>query len=84
MAGKLNGVMPTHTPMGWRMVLQSISRATSFSESPIIRLGMPQATSTIWMARRTSILASSAVLPFSRVRMAATSAACSSSSALKR
>jgi hypothetical protein len=27
MAGKLNGVMPAQTPMGWRMVLQSISRA---------------------------------------------------------
>ena len=59
-----------------RLANRSCSRcpaATSFSESPIIRLGMPQATSTIWMARRTSTLASSAVLPFSRVRMAATS-----------
>ncbi len=66
MAGKLNGVMPAQTPSGWRMVLQSMPRATSFSESPIIRLGMPHATSTIWMARRTSIVASSTVLPFSR------------------
>ena len=72
-AGKLNGVMPTQTPMGWRMVLQSMPAATSLSESPIIRLGMPQATSTIWMARRTSALASSVVLPFSRVSVAARS-----------
>ena len=69
MAGKLNGVMPAQTPMGWRTVLQSMPCATSLSESPIIRLGMPQATSTIWMARRTSAWASSTVLPFSRVRM---------------
>ena len=46
-AGKLKGVMPAQTPMGWRIVLQSMPAATSFSESPIIRLGIPQATSTI-------------------------------------
>jgi hypothetical protein len=40
---------------------------------------MPQATSTIWMARRTSSLASEAVLPFSRVRTLAKSAVCLSS-----
>src|SRR5215472_6220373 len=61
MAGKLNGVMPAQTPIGCRMVMESISRATSESESPIISEGMPQATSTIWMERRTSALASSAV-----------------------
>jgi len=33
-AGKLNGVIPTQTPIDWRIVWQSISRATSFSESP--------------------------------------------------
>ena len=36
MEGKLNGVMPAHTPMGWRIVLQSRPAATSLSESPII------------------------------------------------
>ena len=82
MAGKLNGAMPAHTPIGCRMVLQSMPGATSLSESPSIRLGMPHATSTIWMERRTSALASSAVLPFSRVRMPASSAWCFSSSAL--
>ena len=56
MAGKLKGVMPAQTPMGWRMVLQSMPAATSLSESPIIRLGMPHATSTIWIMRRTSSL----------------------------
>ena len=84
MAGKLNGVIPAQTPMGCRMVLQSMPAAMSLSESPIMRLGMPQATSTIWMARRTSALASSTVLPFSRARMEASSAACFSSSVLKR
>ena len=65
MAGKLNGVMPTQTPSGSRTVRESMPRATSFSESPIIRLGIPHATSTIWMPRRTSNAASSVILPFS-------------------
>ena len=69
MPGKLNGVMPAQTPMGSRTVRESMPRDTSLSESPIIRLGMPQATSTIWMARFISMRASSSVLPFSRLRM---------------
>ena len=50
----------------------------------MIRLGIPHATSTIWMARRTLPRASSIVFPFSRVRMRATSSACFSSSSLYR
>src|SRR6202011_3823896 len=65
--GKLKGVIPTQTPSGWRMVLQSIPGETSLSESPIIRLGIPQANSTIWMARRSARRASTAVFPASRV-----------------
>jgi hypothetical protein len=80
----LNGVMPAQTPMGWRMVLQSMPAATSLSESPIIRLGMPQATSTIWMARRTSALASSSGLAVLARQNGGEFAACFSSSALKR
>src|SRR5579864_7045366 len=47
MPGKLNGVMPAHTPNGCRMVWQSIPRETFSSDCPIIRLGIPQLTSTI-------------------------------------
>ena len=41
MQGKLNGVMPTQTPRGWRMLWESIPLATFSSDSPIIKLGMP-------------------------------------------
>jgi len=34
MAGKLNGLMPANTPMGWRMDLQSMPAAMSLCESP--------------------------------------------------
>ena len=45
-AGKLNGVMPAHTPTGWRIVSQSTWRAMLASDWPMIRLGTPQANST--------------------------------------
>src|SRR4051794_23826279 len=44
--GKLNGVMPTQTPTGWRLVSQSTLGARFSSAWPINRLGMPQANST--------------------------------------
>jgi len=44
--------------------------------------GMPQATSTIWMARFTSVLASSIILPFSVVSVRARSSVCFSRSVL--
>jgi len=37
--------MPAQTPIGCRIVWLSIPAAISLSESPIIRLGMPHATS---------------------------------------
>ncbi len=52
-AGKLNGVMPTQTPTGWRIVSQSTCRAMFGSDWPMIRLGMPQANSTTSMPRWT-------------------------------
>ena len=52
-AGKLNGVMPTQTPSGCRIVSQSMPRAT-FSSSPMSSDGTPHANSTISMPRRTS------------------------------
>ena len=41
-AGKLNGVMPTQTPSGWRMASQSMPRAMFSSTSPISNDGTPQ------------------------------------------
>ena len=52
-AGKLNGVMPTQTPTGWRMVSQSTLVAMFSRCWPMIRLGMPQANSTTSMPRWT-------------------------------
>src|SRR5947208_6609316 len=45
--GKLNGVMPTQTPTGCRLVSQSTLGARLASDCPINRLGIPQANSTI-------------------------------------
>ncbi len=67
MAGKLKGVIPAHTPTGWRMVSQSIPLATCSRESPMSRVGAPQANSTTSIPRRTDPRASSRVLPCSRV-----------------
>ena len=83
-AGKLNGVIPTHTPSGWRMASQSMPRATLGKISPINSDGMPHANSTISMPRRTSPRASAAVLPCSRVTDCASSSNASSSNILKR
>ena len=57
-AGKLNGVMPTQTPTGWRMVSLSTLVAMFSRRWPMIRLGMPQANSTISMPRCTLARAS--------------------------
>ena len=83
-AGKLNGVMPTHTPSGWRMVSQSMPRAMFSSASPISSDGMPQANSTISMPRFTSPRDSMRVLPCSRVLHLTRSSKFSSSSVLNR
>ena len=57
-AGKLNGVIPTQTPSGYRIETESMPRATSASASPIMSDGIPQANSTASMPRRTSARAS--------------------------
>ena len=41
-AGKLNGVMPAHTPTGWRSVWLSTPVPTFSRDSPLSRCGMPQ------------------------------------------
>ena len=40
-AGKLNGVMPAHTPTGWRSDQLSTSVPTFSLNSPLSRCGMP-------------------------------------------
>ncbi len=82
MPGKLKGQIRAATPTGWRIMYSSTPRATSSEKSPSIMVGMPQATSTFSMARRISPLASSKVLPFSRVMMRARSSKASSISVL--
>ena len=64
-AGKLNGVMPAHTPTGWRSVWQSTPVPTFSVYSPLSRCGMPQANSTTSMPRCTLPSASASVLPCS-------------------
>src|SRR5207248_3645410 len=83
-AGKLNGVIPTQTPRGWRIVSQSIPRATFSIVSPPSKEGTPQANSTISIPLRTSPRDSIRVLPCSRVLQRAISSNFSSSSILKR
>src|ERR1051326_1978358 len=43
--GKLNGVIPTHTPTGYRVDQLSTEVPTRSTVSPIIRVGAPQANS---------------------------------------
>ena len=65
MAGKLNGVMPTHTPSGCTQEWPSTRRATLPMVSPRVWLAMAQACSTTSMPRHTSPLASARFLPVS-------------------
>src|SRR3954469_2887412 len=58
MIGKLNGVIPAHTPSGWRNEKASISVETWSEYSPLSSCGRPQAYSTTSMPRMTSPLAS--------------------------
>jgi hypothetical protein len=76
MPGKLNGQIEATTPTGWRIIYSSMPRATSSEKSPIISIGMPQATSTFSIARRISPRASSSTLPFSIVMLRARSSKC--------
>jgi hypothetical protein len=51
MAGKLNGVIPAHTPRGWSTVSQSTLRAMFSSVSPKRSVGAPQAYSMFSIPR---------------------------------
>ena len=66
-AGKLNGVMPTDTPSGWRSECESTPVPTCSDASPLSRCAAPQANSTTSSPRWTSPRASSTVLPCSAV-----------------
>ena len=65
MAGKLNGVMPTQTPSGWRNEKTSTPVETWSEKSPLSSVGMPQANSITSRPRCTSPRASETTLPCS-------------------
>ena len=83
MAGKLNGVIPTATPSGWRMVYMSTPEETFSENSPFNRCGMLVANSITSSPRLTSPRASGRVLPCSAVSSLARSSWCRSTSSLK-
>jgi hypothetical protein len=83
-AGKLNGVMPAHTPTGWRSEKLSTSVPTFSLNSPLRRCGTPVANSITSMPRVTSPSASASVLPCSSEITAARSLRCASISSRKR
>ena len=72
-AGKLKGVIPAHTPSGWRSEWQSTSAPTFSLNSPLSKCGIPVANSITSMPRVTEPSASASVLPCSSVTMAASS-----------
>src|SRR5262245_19323074 len=69
--GKLNGVMPAHTPTGWRTLWLSTPVPTFSECSPFRRCGTPQANSTTSIPRCTEPIASGNVLPCSSVTIRA-------------
>ena len=79
MKGKLNGVIAAKTPIGWRIMSESIPRETSSRFVPCMSEGMPVATSTHSIPRRTSPAASLIALPLSRVTRSASSSSAASS-----
>ena len=83
-AGKLNGVIPTATPSGWRSECESTPVPTASDASPLSRCAAPHANSTTSSPRWTSPRASSIVLPCSAVITRAMSAARSATSSRKR
>ena len=78
MNGKLNGVIAAKTPIGWRIMSESIPRETSSRFEPCMSEGMPVATSTHSIPRPTSPVASLIVLPLSVVTRSASSSFASS------
>ena len=83
-AGKLNGVMPAHTPSGCRSEKLSTSVPTFSLKSPFSRCGIPVTNSTTSMPRVTSPSASASVLPCSCVMIFASSLRCASIASRKR
>ena len=79
MKGKLNGVIAAKTPIGCRIMSESIPRETSSRLEPCMSDGMPVATSTHSIPRPTSPVASVIVLPLSVVTSIASSFFASSS-----
>src|SRR5258708_37004569 len=84
MNGKLNGVMPTQTPTGYRVDQLSTEVPTRSTVSPIINVGAPQANSMHSIPRSNDPRASSVVLPFSSVTSPTNSREFSSSNSRKR
>ncbi len=84
MAGKLNGVMPAHTPSDCRTMWQSTPVPTFSENSPFIKLGALVANSTTSSPRVTSPSASSNVLPCSELITSAIWSMRSHNMALKR
>jgi hypothetical protein len=82
MPGKLNGVMTATTPTGWRIISSSMPDAMSSRLLPIMREGMPVATSTFSIPRFNSPSDSASVLPHSWVTSLAISVKFESSNAL--
>ena len=84
MKGKLKGVIAAKTPIGWRIMSESIPRETSSRLEPCMSDGMPVATSTHSIPRPTSPVASLIVLPLSVVTRRASSSFASSRRYLSR
>jgi disulfide bond formation protein DsbB len=84
MTGKLNGVMPAHTPSGWRNEYASTSVETWSEYSPLRSCGRPHAYSTTSWPRITSPLASENTFPCSEDTIRASSSTCCATSSRKR
>ena len=83
MIGKLNGVIPAHTPSGCRNECRSTSVETWSENSPLVSSAIPHAYSTTSIPRTTSPLASSNVLPCSAEMIRASSSVCCTTSSRK-
>ncbi len=82
--GKLNGVIPAHTPRGCRRECASTPRPTDPACSPLSRWGAPAANSITSMPRCTDPAASRRTFPCSSVTMLASSVWCCSMSSRNR
>src|SRR2546425_429473 len=83
-AGKLKGVIPAHTPSGWRIEYRSMPAEMLSENSPFMRCGIPQANSTTSRPRWIEPLASESTLPCSEAMRSASSSMRRSINSLKR